>query len=151
MPFSVSAMTSAAFSFGHEARPGADDLAATGHGLGLQVLGQEDDGQIALEVGLLVDGEEELAVAHGSENVRREVERPDRDPAQPAALAKRREGRSRATRTEHQHAVHRGIAAQRTLDPLGGIFGVGEAHPEDLHRGSPRLKTVAQPAAAGIE
>ena len=60
---------------GHESRTGQDRLAAAGQQAVLGVLGDDEDAQVALQVLLLVDGEQHRAVVDRREHLRREVER----------------------------------------------------------------------------
>ena len=64
---------------GHEPRPGQDRLAAAGQQAVLCVLGDDEDAQVALQVLLLVDGEQHGAVLDRRQHLRRQVERRQHD------------------------------------------------------------------------
>ena len=92
-----------------------------------RLLGEQDHRQVALQVGLLVDREEHLAVAHRGEHVGREVEGRELDLATPA--------RSRCT------------AAIAGCAPPGPSVRMPSTEPAAIACGHPALRDRAGPAA----
>src|SRR4051795_1096934 len=92
-----------------EVRAGGDDAALLREQAVARALGQQGHRQVALEIGLLVDGEADPPGAHRAEHVGAEVERPDLHPAAGGAGAAHRLHRLRAGG---------GVEAQQPVDPV---------------------------------
>src|SRR5690606_24705900 len=80
----------------HERGARPDDLAAARDGAGLEVLDHRDDAEVALEVRLLVDREQDVAGRDRLEDLRVQVERAERDAAELPGLPQRVQRRDRA-------------------------------------------------------
>ena len=106
MPSAERSVTWPAVSCGHEAGTGEDRLAAAGQQPVLGELGDDEDAQVALQVLLLVDGEEDGARLDRLEHLRRQVERRQ---LHGIVALEGGECRCGAGRTQRQDAVDRRI------------------------------------------
>src|SRR5690606_16986894 len=107
-----------------EARPRADDLSATRHRAGLEVLRHEHHREIALQIRLLVDGEQDVTVADPGEDLGRQIECCYGDGSELSALPQRGECRCGSGWTECENTIHRSVASERSANPLRCVFGV---------------------------
>src|SRR3954451_16539420 len=92
-----------------EVRPGGDHAALLREQAVARALRQQGDRQVALEVGLLVDGEADPPGAHRAEDVGAEVERPDLRPAGRGAGAAHR---------LHRLGARGGVEGEQPVDPI---------------------------------
>src|SRR5688572_29880643 len=98
---------------GDKTGSGCDDLAAAGKRQRLDVFGEEHDGQIALQILLLIDGEQHAPIAHGFEYPGREIEGREFYLAIAADLLQRSQCGFGTRRPKREHGVERRCRAQR--------------------------------------
>ena len=134
----------------HEVRAGRDDLAARGEEAVARLLGQHHDRHVALQVGLLVDGEQDAAVLDRLEHLGLEVERADLDARRAAAELLGVERRLRAARVEREHAV--GLAAlDRGRELRRGHVAVLDVEREHLRAPAGAAHRARERRAADVE
>ena len=116
-----------------------------------RVEGQQHDRQVALEVLLLVDGEEHVTGRDRLQDVRREVEGGELDRPELVGAAQRLERRRGAGRTQREDAIDVGVGAQRRFDARLCFGRVVQVDLDHLDRATRLAQPIGEAAAALVE
>ena len=146
MPCAERSVTCPAVSCVDEPRTGQDRLAAAGQQAVLGELGDDEDAQVALQVLLLVDGEQDRAVLDRGQHFRRQVERRQHDLI---VALEGSECRCGAGRTQREDAVDRRILGECRLDGALRTGRIGQVNADDRRRDS--AQAVGEALAALVE
>ena len=147
MPSAESSVTCAAVSWVTKPGTGQDRLAAAGQQAVLGVLGDDEDAQVALQVLLLVDGEEDRCPPRSPSST--SGDRSNVASSHGIVALEGGECRCGAGRTQRQDAVDRRILRERRLDRVLRGRRIGQVDGDDRRRDA--AQAIGEALAALVE